>query len=168
MTPEGDPGAVGVAWKAFASFGKRTDGFHPCYYAEVLRRIGIETAEFTLPEDREVLLELVDRLFTSRPAFDRFVLFAAVLRLGRSCYTPEDRAPFAELARSSGLEGLADALSTEAVFDSKRNAACVRDFDEVAAPLFAAEREGAVQLGLVAEMRAAAKAAKYRAWGGAS
>ena len=35
--------------------------------AEVIHEISIEKAQFTVNADREALLSLVDRLFTSRP-----------------------------------------------------------------------------------------------------
>jgi len=164
--PQDDPAALGVAWKAFASFGTRKDGFPPELYADVLQAISIEKAEFSLDEDRAVLLAHVDRLFTSRVGFDRFAKFAALLRLGRSCYTQEDRAPFAAMAKAEGFDGLAAALATEAVFDPRKNPEAVQAFDAAVLPLFAAERASAVRLGMVEEMLSEAARARL-AWCGA-
>lgn len=157
--PEGDSSSIGVAWKAFASFGTRRDGFQAELYAEVMQAISIEKAEFSLGEDREVLLAHVDRLFTSRASFDRFAKFAALLRLGRSCYTQEDRAPFAELASREGFEDLGEALASEAVFDPRKNQDAIQAFDARMQPAFSRERSLAVRVELVAQMHAAASRA---------
>eukprot|EP00434_Breviolum_minutum_P018127 symbB.v1.2.015991.t1/scaffold1193.1/size133507/10 len=109
-TPSTDSAALGVAWKAFVNFGSRKDGFDAKLYVEVIAAISIEKAEFSVNADRNVLLLLVDRLFTSRSAFDRFAKFAALSRLGRSCYTREDRQPFSVLARAEGFKELAELL----------------------------------------------------------
>lgn len=107
-----DFSALGVAWKAFVNFGSRKDGFDASLYAEVISGISIEGAEFSIEEDREVLLRLVDELFTSRPSFDRFAKFAALSRLGRSCYTQEDREPFSLLAHQEGFPQLSTLLKS--------------------------------------------------------
>eukprot|EP00929_Paragymnodinium_shiwhaense_P068205 TRINITY_DN34270_c0_g1_i8.p1 TRINITY_DN34270_c0_g1~~TRINITY_DN34270_c0_g1_i8.p1 ORF type:complete len:713 (-),score=150.65 TRINITY_DN34270_c0_g1_i8:129-2267(-) len=158
-----DPGAIGVAWKAFASFGSRSDGFPPAVYAEVVRKISIENAEFALQEDREVLLSLVDKLFLSREAFDRFSRFAALLRLGRSCYEKEDRKPFAAAAEAEGFQELADALAADGKFDPKAPDAssALRAFDAAVAPGFACIRSEAVQVDAVEAMNKLAREALH-------
>eukprot|EP00746_Dinoflagellata_sp_MGD_P021519 gnl/MRDRNA2_/MRDRNA2_15024_c0_seq1.p1 gnl/MRDRNA2_/MRDRNA2_15024_c0~~gnl/MRDRNA2_/MRDRNA2_15024_c0_seq1.p1 ORF type:complete len:503 (+),score=84.18 gnl/MRDRNA2_/MRDRNA2_15024_c0_seq1:93-1511(+) len=157
FAPTDDPGALGVAWKAFASFGTRKDGFPPSFYATVIQDIAIEKAEFSLEQDRAVLLRHIDWLFTSRPAFDRFARFAALLRLGRSCYTREDRIPFVTVAQQQGFHELAAALDVDAEFDLKRGSSAVCAFDVAMVPVFAAERQRGVRLDVVTKVLEAVK-----------
>eukprot|EP00928_Gymnodinium_smaydae_P073505 TRINITY_DN56698_c0_g1_i1.p1 TRINITY_DN56698_c0_g1~~TRINITY_DN56698_c0_g1_i1.p1 ORF type:complete len:442 (-),score=43.24 TRINITY_DN56698_c0_g1_i1:361-1686(-) len=142
--PADDPSALGVAWKAFASFGTRMDGFHPSLYTEVLQAISIEAADFSVAEDRDTLLHLVDWLFVSRSSFDRFAKFAALLRLGRSCYTLEDREPFVALATREGFDQLSEALAVTDAFDPRKQPEALARFDTKVRHMFAEERERAV------------------------
>ncbi|CAE7033020.1 SLC2A3 [Symbiodinium natans] len=154
--PDTNPAALGIAWKAFVSFGSRKDGFPVSLYADVIRFISIEAAEFSVASDREVLLGHVDRLFVAREAFDRFAKFAALARLGRSCYTSEDRRPFALLAFEEGFEELGQLLSANSHFDARKSPDALQAFDGALRPLFARERLRAVRMEVVEGLQALA------------
>eukprot|EP00435_Cladocopium_sp_Y103_P072638 s223_g40.t2 len=113
--------------------------------AEVIHEISIEKAQFSVNSDRDALLGLVDRLFTSRSAFDRFAKFAALSRLGRSCYTREDRQPFSVLAHREGFERLGELLDSDCSFDPRK--AEVEKFDSELQSLFEEERSKAAASG---------------------
>ncbi|CAE7424018.1 SLC2A3 [Symbiodinium sp. CCMP2592] len=167
--PDSDPAALGIAWKAFVSFGSRKDGFPVSLYADVIRFISIETAEFSVATDREILLSHVDKLFVSREAFDRFAKFVALARLGRSCYTREDRRPFALVALEEGFEELGDLLAAEALFDARKSPDALQSCDEALRPLFAKERRQAVRIHTVESLQLLAMQARHvqtRALGG--
>ena len=115
-------------------------------YADVIRLISIETAEFSVASDRDILLSHVDKLFVSREAFDRFAKFVALARLGRSCYTLEDRRPFALVALEEGFEELGDLLAADSLFDARKSPEALQRFDEALHPLFARERRQAVRM----------------------
>jgi len=157
---DSDPAALGIAWKAFVSFGSRKDGFPVSLYADVIRLISIETAEFSAATDRDILLSHVDKLFVSREAFDRFAKFVALARLGRSCYTREDRRPFAVVALEEGFEELGDLLAADSLFDARKSPEALRNFDEALRPLFAKERREAVRVHTVESLQLLAMQAR--------
>ena len=129
-------------------------------YADVIRLISIETAEFSAATDRDILLSHVDKLFVSREAFDRFAKFVALARLGRSCYTREDRRPFAVVALEEGFEELGDLLAADSLFDARKSPEALRNFDEALRPLFAKERREAVRVHTVESLQLLAMQAR--------
>lgn len=180
------------------------------FQAEVIAAISIEKAEFSVNADRNVLLLLVDRLFTSRPgflqsmnwlkfhwigiiervekeskdvrnvssgfkrstaalfccfgrsAFDRFAKFAALSRLGRSCYTREDRQPFSVLARAEGFEELGELLDCNCNFDPRKATEELATFDLKLQSIFDAERAQAVHLNVIEDLQLEAQEAQQK------
>mmetsp|Transcript_6584 Transcript_6584/g.7435 ORF Transcript_6584/g.7435 Transcript_6584/m.7435 type:complete len:115 (-) Transcript_6584:379-723(-) len=100
-------------------------------------------------------------LQAGRSGFDRFSKFAALSRLGRSCYTREDRQPFSVLARQEGFEKLGELLDTECSFDPRR-ATELAKFDLELQILFEEERSQAVHLEVVQDMQQRAQDARLK------
>jgi len=96
----------------------------------------------------------------ARFAFDRFAKFAALSRLGRSCYTREDRQPFSVLACREGFERLGELLDSDCSFDPRK--AEVENFDAELRSLFEEERSTAVHVEIVEELQQRAKEARFR------
>ena len=113
-------------------------------------------AEFSVANDRDFLLCHVDRLFVSRSAFDRFAKFVALARLGRSCYTREDRKPFIIVAHDEGFGQLGQLLDVDSTFDARKSPDALQTFDDALRPMLAEERAQAVRLQVVEDLQALA------------
>lgn len=108
--------------------------------------------------DRSLALDILHHF--ARFAFDRFAKFAALSRLGRSCYTREDRQPFSVLACREGFERLGELLDSDCSFDPRK--AEVENFDAELRSLFEEERSTAVHVEIVEELQQRAKEARFK------
>lgn len=81
-------------------------------------------------------------------------------RLGRSCYTREDRQPFSVLACREGFERLGELLDSDCSFDPRK--AEVENFDAELRSLFEEERSTAVHVEIVEELQQRAKEARFK------